>query len=94
MLLCIAPSPDDKRIYIVPHYDTGSVLRASEVQRHVSGKGVNAARAASTGGNEVTLGWKGEVRPAGVLQIGLLENVATFDNSPDFGIHVSYTQRF
>jgi tagatose 6-phosphate kinase len=55
MLLCIAPSPDDKRIYVVPHHDSGSVLRASEVQRHVSGKGVNAARAASTGGNEVTL---------------------------------------
>jgi thioredoxin-related protein len=43
---------------------------------------------------EVTLGWKGEIRPAGLLEIGLIENVATFDNSPDFGVHVGYTQRF
>jgi thiol-disulfide isomerase/thioredoxin len=44
--------------------------------------------------NEVTLGWKGEIRPAGVLEFGLIENVITFDNSPDFGFHMGYTQRF
>jgi hypothetical protein len=44
--------------------------------------------------NEVTVGWKGEIRPAGVLGIGLIENVATFDNSPDFGVHVEFSQRF
>lgn len=44
--------------------------------------------------NEVVIGWKGEVRPAGVLEIGLLENVITFDNSPDFGVHLGFTQRF
>jgi phenylpropionate dioxygenase-like ring-hydroxylating dioxygenase large terminal subunit len=44
--------------------------------------------------NEVTLGWKAELRPAGVLELGLIENVATFDNSPDFGVHVGFTQRF
>ena len=44
--------------------------------------------------NEVTIGWKGEIRPAGVLGVGLIENVATFDNSPDFGVHVEFTQRF
>ncbi len=44
--------------------------------------------------NEVVIGWKGEIRPAGVLEVGLLENVITFDNSPDFGIHLGYTQRF
>ncbi len=44
--------------------------------------------------NEVTLGWKGEIRPAGVLEFGLIENIVTFDNSPDFGFHLGYTQRF
>ena len=44
--------------------------------------------------NEVVMGWKWEVRPAGVLEIGLIENVVTFDNSPDFGVHAGFTQRF
>jgi thiol-disulfide isomerase/thioredoxin len=44
--------------------------------------------------NEVIIGWKWEVRQAGVLEIGLLENVVTFDNSPDFGVHAAFTQRF
>ncbi len=44
--------------------------------------------------NEVILGWKWEVRQAGVLEIGLLENIVTFDNSPDFGVHAAFTQRF
>lgn len=43
--------------------------------------------------NEVTIGWKGEVVTNGVLEIGIIENVATFDNSPDFGVHVAFTQR-
>jgi len=44
--------------------------------------------------NEVVLGWKWEVRQAGVLEIGLLENIVVFDNSPDLGFHVAWTQRF
>lgn len=44
--------------------------------------------------NEIALGWKWEVREAGVLEIGLLENVVSFDNSPDFGVHAAFTQRF
>ena len=44
--------------------------------------------------NEIVLGWKWEVRDAGVLEIGLLENVVSFDNSPDFGVHAAFTQRF
>ncbi len=44
--------------------------------------------------NEVTLGWKAEVRKLGVLELGLIENIVTFDNSPDFGIHAAFTQRF
>lgn len=44
--------------------------------------------------HEVTVGWKGEIADLGVLELGLLENVITFDNSPDFGIHVGYAKRF
>jgi hypothetical protein len=44
--------------------------------------------------NEVTLGWKWEAVPSGVLEIGLIENVITFDNSPDFGVQAAWTQRF
>jgi thiol-disulfide isomerase/thioredoxin len=44
--------------------------------------------------HEVTLGWKIELIDRGVLEIGLVENIITFDNSPDFGIHAGWTQRF
>ena len=44
--------------------------------------------------HEVVVGWKWELGQAGVLEIGLLENIVTFDNSPDFGVHAAFTQRF
>jgi len=44
--------------------------------------------------NEVTLGWKWEMRRWGTLEIGLIENIVSFDNSPDFGVHVGFAQRF
>ncbi|MFV2071945.1 MAG: DUF3187 family protein [Thermoanaerobaculales bacterium] len=44
--------------------------------------------------NEVVFGFKWEVHSAGVLEIGLLENIISFDNSPDFGVHAAFTQRF
>jgi hypothetical protein len=44
--------------------------------------------------HEVTIGWQGEILPSGVLEVGLIENVITFDNSPDFGVQVGYAQRF
>ena len=40
------------------------------------------------------VGWKREIVTRGVLEIGLVENIVTFDNSPDFGVHVGYTRRF
>ncbi len=48
----------------------------------------------SEASNEIVIGWKWEVRQAGVLEIGLLENILIFDNSPDFGVHAAFTQRF
>jgi len=44
--------------------------------------------------NEITLGYKWEVRTRGVLEIGIIENIISFDNSPDFGFHLGYSQRF
>lgn len=43
--------------------------------------------------HEITLGWKGEVARDAVLEIGLVENVITFDNSPDFGVHGGFSYR-
>jgi len=43
---------------------------------------------------EVTLGWKWEVIPHGVLEIGLIENIIIWDNSPDFGLHGGFSYRF
>ena len=48
----------------------------------------------SDNSNEITLGWKMEVTQHGVFELGLIENLIEFDNSPDFGFHVGYTQRF
>jgi len=44
--------------------------------------------------NEVTLGYKWELRQKGILEFGLIENVGSFDNSPDFGFHLGFSQRF
>jgi hypothetical protein len=44
--------------------------------------------------HEVTLGWKWEARPRMVIEVGLIENLIAFDNSPDFGIHVGLVRRF
>ena len=37
---------------------------------------------------EITFGGKFEIVPRVVLEAGLIENVVTFDNSPDFGLHL------
>ena len=44
--------------------------------------------------NEVTLGWKWELRKRGTFELGLVENIIEYDNSPDFGIHLGFSQRF
>ena len=44
--------------------------------------------------DEITLGWKWELRPRTVLEVGLVENVISFDNSPDFGVHVGLSHRY
>ena len=44
--------------------------------------------------HEITLGLKAEVASMTVLEIGLIENVVTSDNSPDFGLHIGLLRRF
>jgi hypothetical protein len=41
--------------------------------------------------HEVSLGFKWNTRRIGVVEFGLIENVITFDNSPDFGLHVGWS---
>lgn len=43
---------------------------------------------------EVTLGWKWEVIPNGLFELGLIENIIIWDNSPDFGLHSGFSYRF
>lgn len=43
---------------------------------------------------EVTLGWKWEMLQKYVFELGLIENVIIYDNSPDFGIHTGISHRF
>ena len=44
--------------------------------------------------NQIVVGWKWELRPSGVLEIGILQNAVPYDASPDFGVHAAFTQRF
>ena len=55
MIVIIAPSLDDKRIYPLRKWTPGGVFRSRGVIRHASGKGANAARAVARRGGEVLL---------------------------------------
>jgi hypothetical protein len=44
--------------------------------------------------HEIGIGFKHEVSRGTVLEIGLIENAVTADNSPDFGIHLGLKYRF
>ncbi|MGD2269813.1 MAG: DUF3187 family protein [Desulfobacterales bacterium] len=48
----------------------------------------------SSSSNEITLGAKWEFAKGTVLEFGLVENVITLGNSPDFGLHFGITSRF
>jgi hypothetical protein len=48
----------------------------------------------SESSNEIDLGWKWEFEPGTVFEIGLIENLIEFDNSPDFGVHFGLRHRF
>lgn len=44
--------------------------------------------------HEVTLGAKWEIVRGTVLELGLIENILTSGNSPDFGVHLGVVSRF
>jgi hypothetical protein len=44
--------------------------------------------------NQFAIGWKWELRPSGVFELGMLQNAVPYDASPDFGLHAAFTQRF
>ncbi|MCS6971155.1 MAG: DUF3187 family protein [Planctomycetota bacterium] len=48
----------------------------------------------SRASHELVAGFKGRVGEALVLEIGILENLFTFDNSPDFGVHAALRSRW
>lgn len=44
--------------------------------------------------HEINLGWKRELEPGLVIEVGLIENVIEPDSSPDFGLHFAIRRRF
>ncbi len=44
--------------------------------------------------HEVHFGWKREMNPGTVLELGLIENLINADNSPDIGLHIGIRHRF
>jgi 1-phosphofructokinase family hexose kinase len=69
MIVIIAPSLDDKRMYSIGQLHPGGVHRSRGVIRHASGKGANAARAVARSGGDVLL-----CAPAGAALRHLLED--------------------
>ena len=47
----------------------------------------------SSGPSEFDLGFKWRASTTGDLEFALIENVLTFDNGPDFGVHLAYSLR-
>jgi hypothetical protein len=43
---------------------------------------------------EITLGWKWEMIRSYVVELGIIENVIIYDNSPDLGVHLGMSHRF
>jgi len=43
---------------------------------------------------EIVIGMKHELKDFSVLEWGIIENLAPFENSPDIGLHLGYTRRF
>jgi len=84
MILCFSPSPDNKRIYRIPSLSPGLVNRATEVVRWLSGKGVNAARAAACVGEDVHY--------AGFMGSDLQESAETVLRAAHVTPHLVFTE--
>lgn len=70
--------------------ETSSIL----LQYLVSEGGAEHRAPFDASSHELSLGWKREVAAGTVVELGLLENILVFDNSPDFGLFFGVTRRF
>jgi hypothetical protein len=48
----------------------------------------------SDSSHEVDFGLKWQFTDGGIFEIGMIENIITYDNSPDFGFHLAYEHRW
>jgi len=44
--------------------------------------------------HEVNIGFKWQLSSGSIIEFALIENVITFDNSPDFGLHLAFSHPF
>lgn len=69
--------------------DWSLVLQHQWVQGAVEGFG-----AFSQPSHEISLGTRIRISPDSVFEVGVVENIVVFDNSPDFGLHSGVTVQF
>ena len=48
----------------------------------------------SDASHELDLGFRWQLSSGNIVEFALIENIFTFDNSPDFGLHLAYEYRF
>ncbi len=48
----------------------------------------------SDASHELDLGFRWQLSGGDIIEFALIENILTFDNSPDFGLHLAYDYRF
>ena len=48
----------------------------------------------SDASHELDLGFRWQLSSGNIIEFALIENIITFDNSPDFGLHLAYEYRF
>ncbi len=48
----------------------------------------------SEASHELDLGFKWKLSSGGIIEFAMIENIITYDNSPDFGLHLAYQYSF
>ncbi|MBW2144225.1 MAG: DUF3187 family protein, partial [Deltaproteobacteria bacterium] len=48
----------------------------------------------SDASHELDLGFKWKLSSGGIIEFAVIENIITYDNSPDFGLHLAYNYSF
>jgi hypothetical protein len=73
------------------HYTPTFAVLAQYLYSGAAVKNINELDESS---HEVQLGFKWDTRSIGMIEFALIENVFTFDNSPDFGLHMGWSYVF